>query len=78
MPFYGEYCRASFFAPKDSENGPIAADTHLIIENIKGDVVGDIGTGECNPEAVSFLIGLEIKKKNIEERVMLSRLYCWY
>jgi RimJ/RimL family protein N-acetyltransferase len=52
----------SFYAHKDAEQGPIAAEAHLIIENLEGEIVGDIGTGQCDPKCGTFTFGLEIKK----------------
>jgi RimJ/RimL family protein N-acetyltransferase len=53
----------SYFAQKDSETGPIATDFHFIIENLNGEIVGDIGTGECDSRFGTFMFGYEIKKE---------------
>ncbi|MBT3272900.1 MAG: hypothetical protein HN368_07085, partial [Spirochaetales bacterium] len=52
---------ANYYAGKDSENGPIAAECHLVIENNEGEIVGDIGTSECYPRSGTFTLGLEIR-----------------
>lgn len=56
-------CVTSYFAQKDSETGPIATDFHFIIENLDGEIVGDIGTSECDPRFGTFIVGYEIKKE---------------
>jgi RimJ/RimL family protein N-acetyltransferase len=52
----------SYYAQKDSESGPYSTDFHLIIENLDGEIVGDIGTGESDPRSGTFMIGYEIKR----------------
>ena len=74
---------SSYYANKDSENGPVGADAHLIIENLDGDIVGDIGTGQCDPKSGTFTLGLEIKKTHrrkgyAHEAILLVLRYYFY
>ena len=73
----------SYYARKDSEDGPVGADAHLIIENLDGEVVGDIGTGQCDPKSGTFTFGLEIKNTHRRkgcayEAILLVLRYYFY
>ena len=73
----------SYFASKDSENGPNAIEFHFIIENMKGEIVGDIGTGECDSRFGTFILGYEIKEKYrrngyATEAILLVLRYYFY
>lgn len=74
---------ASYFAQKDAEKGPIGQEAHLIIEDLNGEIVGDIGVSDCDPKGGSFLLGLEIKKEHrrkgyASEAVLLVLRYYFY
>lgn len=76
-------CVTSYFAQKDSETGPIAEDFHFIIENLDGEIVGDIGTSECDSRFGTFTLGYEIKeefrrKGYATEAILLVLRYYFY
>jgi len=73
----------SYFASKDSEIGPNALDFHFIIENFEGEIVGDIGTSECDTRFGTFMFGYEIKenyrrKGYATEAILLVLRYYFY
>lgn len=81
FPASGNVC--SYFADKDSGNGPMDGDFHLIIENKNGDVVGDIGTDQLDQRNGTFTFGYEIEKKHRRlgygsEAVLLVLRYYFY